>query len=134
MQPSYLLSSVIFSHLMLLQVTRVTSDNDSDNDSDQCQRQISCSDCIQLAHCVYCLDANFSREVSINKSNNIFIINDIVIMQVSRCLARSDTGTCVMVEDPVNLVISDAMLNVSLGQDSASGDFVQVIEMIMSCV
>ena len=50
-------------------------------------------------------------------------------MQVSRCLARSDTGTCVMVEDPVNLVISDAMLNVSLGQDSASGDFVQVIIM-----
>ena len=56
------------------------------------------------------------------------------IMQVSRCLARSDTGTCVMVEDPVNLVISDAMLNVSLGQDSASGDFVQVIEIIMISV
>ena len=54
-------------------------------------------------------------------------------MQVSRCLARSDTGTCVMVEDPVNLVISDAMLNVSLGQDSASGDFVQVNEIIVSC-
>ena len=54
---------------------------------------------------------------------------------MSRCLARSDTGTCVMVEDPVNIVISDAMLNVSLGQDSASGDFVQVIEIIMSsCV
>ena len=55
-------------------------------------------------------------------------------MQVSRCLARSDTGTCVMVEDPVNLVISDAMLNVSLGQDSASGDFVQVIEIFMPSV
>ena len=47
-------------------------------------------------------------------------------MKVSRCLARSDTGACVLVEDPVNIVISDAMLNVSLGQDSASGDFVQV--------
>ena len=48
-------------------------------------------------------------------------------MEVSRCLARSDTGACALVEDPVNIVISDAMLNVSLGQDSASGDFVQVI-------
>ena len=47
-------------------------------------------------------------------------------MKVSRCLARSDTSACVLVEDPVNIVISDAMLNISLGQDSASGDFVQV--------
>ena len=45
---------------------------------------------------------------------------------MSRCLARSDIGACVLVEDPVNIVISDAMLNVSLGQDSASGEFVQV--------
>ena len=71
MQPSYLLSFVILLQLILLQVTRVTSDNDSDDDSDndsddECHKQLSCSDCIQLVQCVYCLDANFSREVSIN--------------------------------------------------------------------
>ena len=75
MQPSYLLSSVILLQLILLQVTQVTSDNDSDDDSDdECQKQISCGDCIQLVQCVYCLDANFSREVSI-----IIIINNINI-------------------------------------------------------
>ena len=109
MQSSYhLLSSVIFLQLLLLQVTSVTSDNDSDNDNDdQCQKQISCGDCIQLVQCVYCLDANFTREVS-------------------RCLARSDTSACVTVEDPSNIMIREEMLNVSLGQDSATGDFVQV--------
>ena len=78
MQPSYLLSSVIFLQLILLQVTRVTSDDDSDNDSDddsndQCRRQLSCSDCIQLVQCVYCLDANFSREVSIIIKGNLHL-------------------------------------------------------------
>ena len=62
MQSSYnLLSSVIILQLLLLLVAPVTSDNDSD---DECQNQISCGDCIQLVQCVYCLDANFSREIS----------------------------------------------------------------------
>ena len=105
MQSSYnLLSSVIFLQLLLLRVAPVTSDNDSDV---ECQKQISCGDCIQLVQCVYCLDANFSREVS-------------------RCLARADTSACVTVEDPANILVREEMLNVSLGQDSASGDFVQV--------
>ena len=105
MQSSYnLLSSVIFLQLLLLRVAPVTSDNDSD---DECQKQISCGDCIQLVQCVYCLDANFSREVS-------------------RCLARADTSACVTVEDPANILVREEMLNVSLGQDSASGNFVQV--------
>ena len=126
MQSRYhLLSSVIFLQLLLLLVAPVTSDNDSDNDSDdECQNQISCADCIQLVQCVYCLDANFSREMS-----RWILASDWPLhtrFLLARCLARSDTSACVTVEDPANLVIREEMLNVSLGQDSASGDFVQV--------
>ena len=79
------LETVIFLQLVLLRVTGVTSDNDSDDDN-ECQEQLSCSDCIQLAQCVYCIDANVSQDTS-------------------RCMPRSDTSACVTLEAAINIWI-----------------------------
>ena len=79
------LATVIFLQLVLLRVTGVTSDNDSDDDN-ECQEQLSCSDCIQLAQCVYCIDANVSQDTR-------------------RCMPRSDTSACVTLEAGSNIRI-----------------------------
>ena len=38
----------------------------------------------------------------------------------------TSSESCLTAEDPVNLIISDSTVNISLSQDTANSDFVQV--------
>ena len=54
--------------MMILQGMSLSDDNDGGHYSDQenaaCDNQVSCRDCITLPQCVYCIDANFTKDIS----------------------------------------------------------------------
>ena len=54
--------------MIILQGMSLSDDNDRDHYSDQenaaCDNQVSCRDCITLPQCVYCIDANFTKDIS----------------------------------------------------------------------
>ena len=53
--------SVILMTMVLVRTT--ASDGESDDESDVCADQLTCSACIKLPHCLYCIDANFTKEM-----------------------------------------------------------------------
>ena len=53
--------------MMMVRLRTVISesdDNDSDNNhnDDICDIQQTCQDCIKLPQCVYCIDANYTKD------------------------------------------------------------------------
>ena len=52
-----------------MKIKTVINDSDDDedeqsNDDKDCDVQTSCNDCIRLPQCVYCIDANFTKDRS----------------------------------------------------------------------
>ena len=53
--------SVIFLTMMIVR-TVSESELDMDYDTSACAEQSTCTDCIKLPQCVYCIDANFTED------------------------------------------------------------------------